>query len=203
MLLRFMGLRPWTLLWGACGILVALVTAFGGGSFYVLMMKPRGEMRFGWQDPLSLLAALAGFAFSLGLVESCQPGRLEVLLGGLKCGQVFTFFDCINNGILIAWGTSKSFLDCRASQPTARLLWGILATYAYSFGGGITRDLLSRLHGEDITIGNFSLAVVVPAIVGMLLFHCILLLGGSPLLQLGLGLPSIAGLFYIADYMLV
>lgn len=127
---------------------------------------------------------------------------MEALLSwALECGQALSLFDCINSGILVAWGTSKSFLDCRSSGLLAGSLWSLTATFAYSFGGGITRDLLSRLAGEEIAVGNFSPAVVAPAIVGTLLFRCLLVLGASPLLQLGAGLPALVGLFHAAGYL--
>eukprot|EP00435_Cladocopium_sp_Y103_P036189 s1989_g9.t1 len=78
----------------------ALVTAFGGGSCYALLMSRPGCRRFGWQDPFALTAALVGLILATQAVTSCEEAFGH-------CTETFRFFDCVNNAILIAWGCSK------------------------------------------------------------------------------------------------
>jgi len=182
--------------WMAWGFAAALVTAFGGGSIYVLLMKGPGGRTFGWQDPRAVSAALLGFLLSLYLVPNCGSVFEEFL--GASCGDAFTFLDCANNAVLIAWGCSKSSLDSALYRRWWRIPCGILATYAYSFGGGIVRDVVARcLLGPSAgAVGNLSPAVVVPAVVAMVFYQTLLVLQSSALLQLGLGLPVLVGIFY-------
>lgn len=204
MQLKFLQTEVWTVAWWAWGLTVALVTTFGGGTWYALAMKPRPERSFGFLQPLALALTFLGFLFSIPLVPSCGHAlRLDHLVG-LTCSQVFGIFDCLNCGILIAWGCSKSFVDCKAMHPLSRLLVTLAATYAYSFGGGITRDLVATvLLGEASGgVGNFSIAVVMPALVGTLTYHVLLVLRSPFWLQLGAGVPAVSLMFHAAGQFL-
>ncbi|CAE7401603.1 unnamed protein product [Symbiodinium sp. CCMP2456] len=191
--------------WVAWGLAGAMLTAFGGGSMYVLLMKRSGDRRFGWQDPLAVSAALLGFLLSTYFVPHC--GRAIEDLLGIGCGTVFNFLDCVNNAILIAWGTSKSLLDAQGMcRSWMRFMYCVVATYTYSFGGGIARDVIARcLLGPPAgAVGNLSAAVALPAILAIAFYQCLLKYrgSGSELLQLGLGIPVLVGLFHGAGLVL-
>lgn len=169
----------------------ALVTAFGGGSCYALLMSRPGCRRFGWQDPFALMATLVGLFLATQAVTSCEEAFGH-------CTETFRFFDCVNNAILIAWGCSKSFVDAQGADNTwLRLARSFVATYTYSFGGGVIRDVVARCaYGEAAgSVGNFSPTIVLPAILAMAFYNCLLMLRSPALFQLGLGLPVLACLF--------
>ena len=65
---RFMMLRPTfaalpSSTWWAYSLGCALTTAFGGGTYYVFLMKSLCNASFGWQDLMCLLAATAGHKY--------------------------------------------------------------------------------------------------------------------------------------------
>eukprot|EP00933_Yihiella_yeosuensis_P074449 TRINITY_DN8338_c0_g1_i2.p1 TRINITY_DN8338_c0_g1~~TRINITY_DN8338_c0_g1_i2.p1 ORF type:complete len:297 (+),score=45.72 TRINITY_DN8338_c0_g1_i2:133-1023(+) len=215
MQLKFPGPAFLSLAWWPWAVAAAMVTAFGGGTCYALAMKKPTERTFAFQDPVGVVCVLLGLLLSCATVSGCgRPDlpRLEDYLR-LGCGDLWHFADLVNNGILIAWGTSKSWQDTqnvdlqfpRAWQDTkgvksiVRLLMALAATYAYSFGGGIIRDLSARLFlGVEAAgaVGNLSPAIVFPGLLATALFHSLLVLESSPLVQLGLGLPLIMSLFH-------
>eukprot|EP00913_Durusdinium_trenchii_P003838 g3554.t2 len=69
------------------GLLSALVTAFGGGTGYVLLMSRPGCRRFGWQDPWALLASFVGLLGASYAVRGCEASFAH-------CDEAFRFFDC-------------------------------------------------------------------------------------------------------------
>eukprot|EP00435_Cladocopium_sp_Y103_P036943 s13_g9.t1 len=64
-------------------------------------------------------------------------------------------------------------------------------------GGGVIRDVVARCaYGEAAgSVGNFSPTIVLPAILAMAFYNCLLMLRSPALFQLGLGLPVLACLF--------
>ncbi|CAE8628537.1 unnamed protein product [Polarella glacialis] len=203
MQLKFPGPATLSAAWWGWSLAAAMVTSFGGGTYYTLLMKQPGDRGFGWQDPVAVAAAALGVIVSAVLVPACGHSgspRLEDHIG-LGCGEVFGLFDIVNSGILIAWGCSKSFVDSSGWQnPITRFLCTIVTTYVYSFGGGITRDLVARLliGSSAGSVGNFSPEVVLPAIASTAFFYCLLVFKRSPFLQLGVGLPTVMLLFHAA-----
>lgn len=196
-------LTTWSLSWWLAGVAAAFVTTFGGGTLYAVLMQRPGVRSFGWMDPLNLSAALLGYGASCVLPSACQAGaRLQELIMA-ECGSALRVFDCANNSILIAWGASKSSLDTSDAGPFAQACWTVLATYLYSFGGGITRDVLAIAGGVVEGVGNFAPEIVLPALVGTLLYHIILRIHCPPLVQLGLGMPVVFYMFHQAPALLL
>lgn len=206
LLVKVQLLEPWGVAWLVAGVISALVTSFGGGAFYSLLMKRPGSRSFGWQDPFAVFLVICGYILSLLLARpscSCLLNDFEAAgFVGLGCGEALRLIDCLNCAILITWGASKSLSDAGASGKIARVAWSLVATYAYSFGGGIVRDTTSILLGVDIAVGNFSSMVVLPALLGTLLIHCLLVLRCSSLVQLGVGLPAVGYIFYLVPDLL-
>eukprot|EP00929_Paragymnodinium_shiwhaense_P061555 TRINITY_DN30748_c0_g1_i1.p1 TRINITY_DN30748_c0_g1~~TRINITY_DN30748_c0_g1_i1.p1 ORF type:complete len:257 (-),score=60.32 TRINITY_DN30748_c0_g1_i1:391-1161(-) len=192
-LLKSVGfLEAWSPLWVFAGVMSALVTSFGGGTYYALLMK-KAPRSFAWQDPMCISVVLVGYAVSLQLPSSCpsQESMLQKFLM-LNCEEAFAVFDYINCAILVAWGTSKSLVDTAGGTAPGRLLWAMIATYLYSFGGGITRDFIAIAFGVTDRVGNFDIAsIVAPLVLGVLLFHIMLVARGPSLMQMGLGLPAL------------
>ncbi|CAK0891264.1 unnamed protein product, partial [Prorocentrum cordatum] len=186
----------WSACWWGIGVATAMITAFGGGTYYALLMKPSGARSFGWQDPLSVTFALAGYVASCRLPQGCQRETLFEIWIGVECDEAFRLFDCLNCSILVAWGVSKALVDTAEKGSISRLLWVLMATYMYSFGGGVTRDLVGMALGVVPTVGNFSLDVIIPAMLGTLLYYTVLVMRCPPLLQLGVGVPAIFYTFY-------
>eukprot|EP00435_Cladocopium_sp_Y103_P037165 s1989_g9.t2 len=109
----------------------ALVTAFGGGSCYALLMSRPGCRRFGWQERGAWAQETAILKKAVkSSWENCSiavhsrglpktNGKLSKDINEPKkavtscedafghCTETFRFFDCVNNAILIAWGCSK------------------------------------------------------------------------------------------------
>lgn len=190
-----LGVVPWSCL----GVCAALVTSFGGGAYYTLLMKrPGARGQFGWKDPLNLCAVLAGYAASCALPRACNRGApLEAWLGRACEVEAFRCFDCTNSAILIAWGTSKAFQDTfHSGSALLRLLWALLSAYTYSFGGGVTRDVVAMGIGVGDEVGNFKADVLIPAAVSIVFYHALLVMGVNALLQLGFGVPVAFCLFY-------
>eukprot|EP00439_Symbiodinium_sp_Y106_P046788 s2480_g5.t7 len=156
--------------WVAWGLAGAMLTAFGGGSMYVLLMKRSGDRRFGWQDPLAVSAALLGFLLSTYFVPHCGSAIEELL--GIGCGAAFNFFDCVNNAILIAWGTSKRG-PCFHNQA-----------HASHFSAGMrylgTDPKLRSLRGARLNRGQHaSSSRALPALPRMGLLPAVVATGGS------------------------
>lgn len=189
--------------WYVYGVAIALITSYGGGSYYVFMMKDAKKWAFGWQDPLSVIASLIGYAISLWTMDHCSSWEpyMQTRMSGMTCANIFSVFDHINNAILIAWGVSKAYTDTVGESNTVvRLAIVLCSCYTYSFGGGITRDVLAILLGtassvdgwdsqwtafqETVKIGNFSHAVVIPYLASAVLYYVVLARGSSRLVQL-------------------
>jgi len=199
-LFKTAGLLPeWSVGWWVAEIAAALITAFGGATYYALLMKPSSSRSFAFKDLKNTSCALIGMVVSLLLPKQCMSGsQLEAFMQIKYCDDIFNAFDCGNCAILIAWGTSKALMDTAGKRWLTQMLYTVAATYIYSFGGGITRDVLAIAAGASKQIGNFDFpSVVIPAALGTLCYYILLLTKCPALLQLGIGLPGLFYIFYI------
>lgn len=182
-------LQPGTAAWYAAGVVSALITSFGGGGYYTFMMK-KSPRSFACMDPLNVTTVLVGYFVSLFGMVYCSEGEPW-------CDELFKVSDCTNCAILIAWGASKSLMDTVGQGLITRFFWALLATYTYSFGGGITRDIIGIGLGATDRIGNLDVpSVVAPAMVGGVIYLLLLTLRLPTLLELGLGLPAVFIVFF-------
>jgi len=114
------------------------------------------------------------------------------------CDDIFNACDCGNCAILIAMGTSTVLMDTTGKRWFTQMLYTVVATYIFCFGGGITRDVLAVAAGATMQIGNFDLpSVVLPATLGTLCHYALLKAKCPALLQLGIGVPGLYSVFHI------
>eukprot|EP00913_Durusdinium_trenchii_P003837 g3554.t1 len=137
------------------GLLSALVTAFGGGTGYVLLMSRPGCRRFGWQDPWALLASFVGLLGASYAVRGCEASFAH-------CDEAFRFFDCASWPIAVVPESSGPLrggisLELRvplaASRPM-KLTWPAailtcLASASLEAGRKLTSERLDFLQLEQ------------------------------------------------------
>eukprot|EP01052_Picozoa_sp_SAG31_P032915 SAG31_NODE_3659_length_4015_cov_16.988764_6_plen_156_part_00 len=114
------------------------MTAFGGGSIYVLIRvfsskrsDGLGAASFAWYQHSCQLAAAVGWLLSVPIGHPADTHSIP--------NSLFQMLDCVNNGILVAWAVSKISVDGCGGIP--KLLW-FPAIFCYCAGGGTVRDLL-------------------------------------------------------------
>lgn len=196
----------------AVALLGALITAFGGGTVYHVAMSVADSVdpavafawgRFAWQQQPCLLAAAAGYALSVPLgLHPYDAVSIDA--------QLFGAMDAINWGILVGWATSKLFVASQAAAcPPWRLaLVAFPAGYAYCAAGGATRNLLFTAYfTPSVPLPpNLSPVVGLPMAGGFAVYALLLRLSESLdlaiagiQLEMLLGLPLVAYLFYLAE----
>ena len=160
--------------------------AFCGGNYYALIMQKHRQtgFKFAFQNRFLSALALAGVVLSLRLYG--RPGEAEW----------FRLVDCVNGGVLVAWGVSKAWTDLGDELPTAeKFLLSYLLGYTYCVGGGTTRDLVSHWldWGVAFPPANLTAPVVVPLSLGLAVYFGLQkALGGAATVVPLLGIPAVA-----------
>ena len=139
-----------------------MVTAFGGGTIYVIVHALSTEFnttkpellsavswgKLAWHNPSCVAAAVVGWLVALPL--GAHPLDAEHIGSpALSYHNVplFTVLDCLNNGILVAWAVSKLSVDKKIPRP----LW-FPAVFSYCAGGGTIRDLIFKGFGCAVVL---------------------------------------------------
>ena len=150
----------------AAAALAALLTAFGGGTLYYVLLTVLGRVArpggawawgaFAWQQPPCLAAAAAGLALAVPLGHPLDARSVDA--------RLFKLVDCANMGILVVWAKSKLQREGRRLPAPLRAP----AVFLYCAGGGTLRNVLWDRGSPPPS--NFKPNVLLPMAIGAALF---------------------------------